>query len=358
MSLLSLRAERRELSSPLLRFAAPFISILVALFVAGFLLLAAGVDPAAAYLEIFRESLGSVYGLSETLVKATPLILAGLGVSMAFRMQIWNIGAEGQIYIGAIAASGVALFSGIASPPLMLGCMFAAAFLCAGLWAAVAGVLRARWQVNEVIVTLLMNYIAILWADYLIFGPWKDPKGFNFPLTAQFADAARLSEYFNTRLHSGFFLALFCALLLYLLMERTIWGFEIKAIGSNPKAAQYAGMHTGLAVVLVLFLSGALAGIAGFSEVAGLQHRLIHGISPGYGYTAIIIAWLARRSALGVVIVSLLMGVLLVGGDSLQLSWQLPIAFVYAFQGLILFFLLASDFFVQYRVRRVAGGEA
>lgn len=350
---MKLVAEKRELSSPLFRFTAPIVSILVALFVAGFLLLAAGVSPLQAYVEIFREALGSVYGLSETLVKTTPLIFAGLGVSLAFRMQIWNIGAEGQIYMGACGATWVALFSGIESHALMISAMFAAAFLAGGLWAGVAGALRARWGVNEVIVTLLMNYIAILWVDYLIYGPWKDPKGFNFPLTAQFSDAARLTEYFNTRLHSGFFLALFCALLLYLFMERTVWGYEIKVIGSNPQAARYAGMRTGLAIFGVLFLSGAIAGIAGFSEVAGLQHRLQHGLSPGYGYTAIIIAWLARRSALGVVIVSFLMGVLLVGGDSLQLSWQLPIAFVDAFQGLILFFLLASDFFIQNRLRLV-----
>jgi ABC-type uncharacterized transport system permease subunit len=352
---MKLVTERREISSPLLRFSAPIVSIAFALFIAGFLLLANDVSPMEAYREILIESLGSMYGLSETLVKTTPLIFAGLGVSLAFRMQIWNIGAEGQIYIGAMAASGVALFSGIDNHWLMMAAMFSAAFLCGGLWAGVAGFLRARWKVNEVIVTLLMNYIAILWADYLVYGPWKDPKGFNFPLTAQFIDAARLTEYFNTRLHSGFFLAIFCALLLYLFMERTVWGFEIKVIGSNPKAAQYAGMNTGLAIFAVLFLSGAIAGIAGFSEVAGLQHRLQHGISPGYGYTAIIIAWLAKRSAIGVVIVSFLMGVLLVGGDSLQLLWQLPVAFVYAFQGLILFFLLASDFFIQNRVKLVKG---
>jgi ABC-type uncharacterized transport system permease subunit len=233
--------------------------------------------------------------------------------------------------------------------------MFFAAFCCGGLWAGVAGVLRARWRVNEVIVTLMMNYIAILWVDYLVYGPWKDPKGFNFPLTAQFGNAARFAEYFGTRMHSGFFLALFCALVLYLFIERTVWGYQIKVIGSNPKAAQYAGMNTGMAIFFVLFLSGAIAGIAGFSEVAGLQHRLQHGISPGYGYTAIIIAWLAKRSAIGVVIVSFLMGVLLVGGDSLQLLWQLPVAFVYAFQGLILFFLLASDFFIIYRVKLIRG---
>jgi simple sugar transport system permease protein len=144
-------------------------------------------------------------------------------------------------------------------------------------------------------------------------------------------------------------------LILYLFIARTVWGYEIKGIGSYPKAALYAGMNTGMAIFFVLFLSGAIAGIAGFSEVAGLQHRLQHGISPGYGYTAIIIAWLAKRSAIGVVVVSFLMGVLLVGGDSLQLFWQLPVAFVYAFQGLILFFLLASDFFIVYRVKLIKG---
>jgi simple sugar transport system permease protein len=352
-----LAIERREISSPLLRFIAPLISILFALSVAGFLLYFAGVNPLSAYKAIIVGSLGSLYGISETLVKTTPLIFTGLAVSIAFRMQIWNIGAEGQLYLGAIGATGVALFSGIDNHWLMLTAMFFAAFFCGGAWGAVAGFLRARWQVNEVIVTLLMNYIAIFSADYLIYGPWRDPNGFNFPLTAQFADPARLAEYFNTRLHSGFFLALLCALAIFLFMERTIWGYQIKVIGSNPRAAQYAGMKTATAVFIVLFLSGAVAGLAGFSEVAGLQHRLQNGLSPGYGYTAIIVAWLAKRSAIGVVIVSFLMGVLLVGGDSLQIFWQLPVAFVYAFQGLILFFLLASDFFILYRPRLLRGAS-
>ena len=348
-----LLSERRELSSPWFRLAATLASILVALGVAGIMLLAAGINPLAAYGNILRESLGSFYGFSETLVKTTPLILAGLGVSLAFRMQLWNIGAEGQIVMGAVGATWVALFSGVDNHWAMMVLMFAAAALGGGLWAAVAGFLRARWQVNEVIVTLLMNYIAIFWADYLVYGPWKDPGGFSFPLTAQFSDAARLSDYFNSRLHSGFFLALVLAFLLHLFMERTIWGYEIRVIGNNPQAARFAGMKTATVIVLVLTLSGAIAGIAGFSEVAGLQFRLQHGISANYGYTAIIVAWLARRSALGVVIVSFLMGILLVGGESLQLFWQLPVAFIYAFQGLILFFLLASDFFVHYRLKLV-----
>lgn len=352
---MKLVTERRDISSPLLRFSAPIASIAVALICAGFLLLAAGVNPLEAYSEIIYESLGSVYGLSETLVKATPLIFAGLGVSLAFRMQIWNIGAEGQIYMGAMGATWVALFSGLSNHWLLMAGMFTAALICGGAWAGVAGFLRARWEVNEVIVTLLMNYIAILLVDFLVYGPWRDPQGFNFPLTAQFPDVARFTNYFDTRLHSGFFLALLCALLLYLFMERTIWGYQIRVIGSNPQAARYAGMRTGKTIFAVLFISGAIAGIAGFSEVAGLQYRLQNGLSPGYGYTAIIVAWLARRSAIGVVIVSFLMGVLLVGGDSLQMLWQLPIAFIYAFQGLILFCLLASDFFIVYRLKLVRG---
>lgn len=349
--------ERRDISSPLLRFCAPVISIAVALVCAGVLLLTAGINPLAAYAEILYEAAGSVYGISETLVKATPLIFAGLGVSLAFRMQIWNIGAEGQIYMGAMGATWVALFSGLENHLLLMLAMFCAAFICGGLWAGVAGILRARWEVNEVIVTLLMNYIAILFVDYLVYGPWRDPQGFNFPLTAQFSEAARFASYFDSRLHSGFLLALFFALLFYLFMERTIWGYQVKVIGSNPLAARYAGMRTGMTIFAVLFISGAIAGVAGFSEVAGLQYRLQHGLSPGYGYTAIIIAWLARRSAIGVIIVSLLMGILLVGGDSLQMLWQLPIAFVYAFQGLILFFLLGSDFFIVYRLKLIRRGR-
>lgn len=347
--------EKRGSASRLFQFAAPFLSVIVALFVAGIILLVAGVNPLDAYISILSEAVGSVYGLTETLVKTTPLILTGLGVALAFRMQIWNIGAEGQLYMGAFGAGAVALFSGIESHIVMISAMFLAAVLCGGLWGGIAGFLRARLRVNEVIVTLLLNYIAILWVDYLVYGPWKDPNGFNFPLSAVFSDAASLSNWFNSRLHSGFFLALLLALAMYIFIERTVWGYEIKVIGSNPKAARYAGMKSGLFIFLVLFLSGALAGIAGFSEVAGLQHRMQHGISSGYGYTAIIIAWLARRSAVGVVIVSFLMGILLVGGDSLQIMWRLPIAFVYAFQGLILFFLLISDFFTRYKVRIVRG---
>lgn len=341
-----IKFEKRKSTSNLFRTTAPFLSVLLALITAGIIMLFAGVNPILAYKGMLAESLGSTFGISETLLKSTPLIFTGLGVSLAFRMQLWNIGADGQLHMGAIGASWVALYSGI-SGFMMLPAMFVGAFILGGLWASVAGVLKAKIRVNEIIVTLLMNYIAISIVSFLVYGPWKDPNGHNFPITAQFADFARLPSLFGTRLHLGFILAILLVFVMYIVMEKTLWGYEIKVIGDNKEAAKYAGIKIDKSIIGVLFLSGALAGVVGFSEVAGVQFRLQEGISHGYGYTAIIVAWLAGRSAVGVLVVSVIMSVILVGGDSLQILMQLPVAFVNLFQGLILFFILASDFFIK-----------
>lgn len=341
-----IKFEKRKDTSRVFKTAAPFLSVLLALFTAGVIMLFAGVNPLQAYTGMLQESLGSVYGISETLLKSTPLIFTGLGVSLAFRMNLWNIGAEGQLQMGAIGAAWVGLYSGIQGI-LILPVMFLAAAIFGGLWAGIAGFLKAKFRVNEIIVTLLMNYIAIACVSYLVYGPWKDPDGFNFPITAQIDTFARLSHLFGTRLHTGFILALLLVFVMYILMEKTLWGYEIKVIGNNTNAAKYAGIKIDRTIIGVLFLSGALAGVAGFSEVAGVQFRLQEGMSTGYGYTAIIVAWLAGRSALGVLAVSVIMSVILVGGDSLQILMGLPVAFVNLFQGLILFFLLASEFFIN-----------
>lgn len=340
-----IKFEKRKDASKLFLTTAPFMSVLLALITGGIIMTAAGVNPLAAYAGMIQESLGSFYGITETLVKATPLILTGLGVSIAFRMQLWNIGAEGQLYMGAIGATWVALYSGVQGF-MTLPLMFVAAMIFGGLWASVAGFLKAKIRVNEIIVTLLMNYIAMSMVSFLVYGPWKDPHGFNFPITAKFADYARFTSYFNSRLHTGFFIALVLVFVMYILTEKTTWGYEVKVIGDNRNAARYAGIKIDRSIITVMFISGALAGIAGFSEVAGIQFRLQEHISTGYGYTAIIVAWLAGRSALGVLIVSVIMSVILVGGDSLQITMQLPVAFVNIFQGLILFFILASEFFI------------
>jgi ABC-type uncharacterized transport system permease subunit len=352
-----IRFEKRLESSKLFNFLVPVISVFCALFTAGIILYFADVNPIAAYKDMLFEALGTTYGLSETLVKATPLIICGLGISIAFRMKLWNIGAEGQLVMGAIGASGVALFSGVESHAVMIILMLFASMLCGGMWAFVAGFLKAKYRVNEIIVTLLMNYIAVSILSLLIYGKWKDPMGFNFPHSAQFADAARLSSYFDTRLHTGFIIALILVVLVYIFMEKTVYGYEVRVIGSNPNAAKYAGMNITAAMIGTMFISGAIAGIAGFSEVAGVQFRLQESISVGYGFTAIIVAWLAKRSAFGVLLVALIMGVLLVGGDSLQMMWQLPVAFVNMFQGLILFFVLSSDFFIDNKIK-ITWGKA
>jgi len=341
------RFEKRTETSALFRAFAPFVSVLVSLLLAGIIMLFAGLNPLKAYMDIIKDSVGTFYGLSETLVKSTPLILTGLGVSIAFRMKLWNIGGEGQLHMGAIGATWVALYSGITNHFLMLSAMFLASFVLGGLWSAFAGFFKAKYRVNEIIVTLLMNYIAISAMGYLIYGPWKDPKGFNFPITAQFADVARFSQYFDTRLHTGFIMAVVLVILIYIFIEKTVWGYEIRVIGDNPGAAKYSGMNIGLVTIGVMFLSGAISGLAGYAEVAGVQFRLQESLSPGYGYTAIIVAWLARRSAVGVLVVSVIMGIILVGGDSLQITWQLPVAFVNLFQGLILFCILGSEFFIS-----------
>ncbi|MBC7324519.1 MAG: ABC transporter permease, partial [Moorella sp. (in: Bacteria)] len=283
-------------------------------------LVATGYNPLKVYHDMLNGVVGSKYGLSETVVKAIPLMLAGLGVSVAFRMLLWNIGAEGQFYMGAFGASFVALYFPHLPPYVMLPAMFFAGIIMGGLWALLPALPRAKWGVNEVITTLMLNYVAVLWVDYLVYGPWKDPKGFNFPLTAPFSKAATLPALAGTRVHLGLIFALLAAVLLAVILWRTRWGYEIRVIGESPRAARYAGIKIERNIILVMMLSGALAGLAGMSEVAGITHRLQHGISPGYGYTAIIIAWLAKLHPAAIILVSILFGGLIVGGYSVQTS--------------------------------------
>lgn len=345
-----LRFDRRQSQSAAFQFAAPLLSLGLALAVVALFLVAAGVNPFLAYRDVLDEALGSLYAVTETLVQATPLIFTGLGVMLAFRMQLWNIGAEGQLYIGALGATAVALYSGFQSKPVMLTAMMLAAMASGGLWGAIPGALKARYRVNEVIITLLLNYIALGLLNYLVYGPWRDPKGFGFPITAEFSEAGKFATYFDSRLHTGFFLAIALGIVLWIFTEKTIWGYEIRVIGNNPRAAHYAGMSIQAKTIFVMFLSGAFAALAGFTQVAGITGRLQPNLSPGYGFTAVIVAWLARRSALGVLLVSFFFGVIYVGGDALKVTYKLPESFINIFQGMLLFFLLASEFFVNHKL--------
>jgi len=330
----------------------PVLSLLLAFLVGAAFLTMAGLNPLRAYAAILEGPFGSWWGISETVVKATPLILTSLAVLLPARMQLWNIGAEGQLHLGAIGATWVALSFPFREQPFgMIPVMIVIGFIAGALWAGIPGVLRAYLNVNEVITTLMLNYVALLWVDYLIYGPWKDPTSLGFPLTPTFPGSARFPAIPGTRIHLGLLLGLSAVLAVSLILERTRWGFEIRVIGDNPSAARYAGMNLARNILLTMIVAGGLAGLAGVGEVAAIQGRLQRGISPGYGYTAILVAWLARLNPWAAVLVSFLLGGLLLGGDSLQIALGVPVSVVYLLQGLIFFFVLGGDALM--RLRRV-----
>ncbi|MFQ5913820.1 MAG: ABC transporter permease [Nitrospinota bacterium] len=349
----AVRLEMRLERSKALEYVVPVASVALALIVSALILLAAGKNPLVAYWEMFSEAFGTSYGFSETLVKATPLLLCGLGVMITFKMLFWNIGAEGQFHMGAFAATYIVLTGWEGSAWLMIPTMMIVSMIAGALWALIPAFLKVRLNVNEIITTLLMNYVAILWVDFLVYGPWKDPGTLNFPLTRQFPEGAQLLRFGDTRVHLGILFGLAAAVLLYFLQERSRWGYEIAVMGENPHAAQYAGMNTRRNIILVMLISGGLSGLAGMVEVSGIQLRLLHGISPPnapYGYTAIIVAWLARRNPWGVVLVAVLLGGLYVGGEAVQITMKLPVNIVLIIQALILFFVLGGEILSRYRV--------
>lgn len=365
--------EKRLQRSRLAEFLVPLIAVGLALIFCAFLLLAFGADPIETYRAMWQGAFGTwaeftsgnSYALNETLLKAIPLILAGLAVGIAFRMLFWNIGAEGQLVWGAIAATWVALFlpdvvGGLPSW-MVLALMMVAAFLAGALWGIIPAALKAYLRVNEIITTLMLNYVALLWMQYLYTGPWKDPAGFGFPGTAQFPREFWLARIAPIeigtftlqlgRVHYGIVIGIIAAALIWLILARTKWGLEIKVIGENPQAARYAGMDIARNIILVMLISGGLAGLAGFSQVAGVAHRLQNGIAVGDGFTAIIVAWLAKLNPWAIILVSVLMAGLTTGGDQLQISMGLPAAVSGVLQGSILFFVLGANVFVNYRLR-------
>lgn len=354
---ISFRVEKRTSPSWLLSIFFPLISVLLALLSGSIFLIFLKVSPFQAYREMFQTAFGDWYGISETIVKTIPLTLSGIAVTLAFKATLWNIGAAGQIFLGALATTAVVRYLYVDNRWIMFVIMFLFAGVAGGGWAAIAGYLKARWNVNETITTLMLNYIAIHLADYFIYGPWKDPGSLGFPMTAPFPEAARLPVFVGTRIHYGLFIAIFFAILFWFILRYTRWGYEIRVIGENPKAAQYAGIYYLRYIVLIMFISGAIAGIAGMGEVSGLHGRLQHGFTAEFGFTAIIIAWLARLNPISVMLVSFLIGALQVGGESLQIVMRLPIASTMVLQGLILFFVLGGEYFRNYRIQLIRGDE-
>jgi len=347
--------EKRTSTSKAVLFVVPFASFLVSLLLAALLLGISKTDPLRTYAAMFRGAFGSWSNFTETLVKAIPLMLTGLGVSIAFRMRFWNIGAEGQLTLGGVAGAYVALtWAPALPPPLVLPAVLVAGMLAGALWAGIPALLSAYMKVDETLTTLMLNYVAILFSEHLYYGPWRDPQGYGFPGTALFPDSAWLPRLAG-RAHLGLVFAFALAVFLWLVLNRTRFGFEVKIIGHNRTSARYQGINVSATIVAALLLSGALSGLAGVCEVTGISRRLQQGLSIGYGYTAIIVAWMAQLNPLAVIPVALLMAALLVGGDQVQMIMGLPSAMGLVIQGLILFPLLAGSLFSEFRLIRLTG---
>jgi len=339
-------------------------AIIIALILGAVALRFAGeAHPFKAYASIARELFGNWGGISDVMVQATPLILVGLACSVAFSMKLWNIGAEGQFFIGAFAASAIVLTPVLPAETsgwIFIPVMMLAGFIGGALWGFVPGYLKARFNVNEVITTLMMNYIAIEWNNYFIFAVWSE-GGFQmsprFPKTAwlpRLADYAReVPEFGGLTLHLGLLFGPIAAVIVWWILYRSKWGYEIRLAGDNPKAARYAGTNIARNMVLVMMLSGALAGLAGMAQIGGVVRRLQGSISPGYGFTGIIIAWLSKLNPLIVSVVSILFGVLILAGREIGRS-----GISMLIQGIILFALIASEFLLRNRVRIIRVREA
>jgi general nucleoside transport system permease protein len=346
-----LKIEARSQPSQRMLLLTPLLAIALTV-VSGFCLFALlGHDPLAALYHFFVSPVTSTYGIAELVVKATPLILIATGLSIGFRANVWNIGAEGQLTIGALAGGGLALWLYDSESPLLLPAMLVAGALGGMAWAAIPAFLRTRCNVNEILTSLMLSYVALLLLSLLVHGPWRDPAGFNFPQSRMFAMAATMPILLDgTRLHLGALLALAAALGAWVLLGRTLIGFQVKVVGAAPAAAGFAGFSQKRMVWLSLLAGGGLAGLAGIGEVAGPIGQLVPVISPGYGFTAIIVAFVGRLHPLGVIAAGLVMALSYIGGENAQIAVGLPTAVTGVFQGMLLFFLLACDVLVRYRI--------
>jgi general nucleoside transport system permease protein len=340
------RQERLGWPSCLVLLGAVALSLVISLL----LLSMQDIAPLSGLAVLLKGAFGSRWALEDSLVKAIPIFLCSLGVAIAFRLQVWNIGAEGQFALGAVGATWIALSFPDLPAFLLLPLMITVACLAGGAWGMVPAVLRQWLGTNEIIVTLMMNYIAILFLDYLVYGIWKDPISFGFPVTAQFSPQAVIGRIGSSAVNWGVLHCLGLGLLVWLFFTFSRWGFELKASGDSVRAARYAGIPYDRMVVLVMIASGALAGWAGFLECSATIHRLQPSIMVGYGYTAIVVAWLARLSPLNIGIASFLLAGLRVGVENLQLDLKVPAAFGGIIEGLILLTVLAGGFFIYYRI--------
>ena len=327
-----------------------------ALFFTGIFIFLLGYNPISVFSEMFLGAVGTPMRLEETLNKATPLIITSLGILVAFKMKFWNIGGEGQIIIGALGASYIALnYAQVLPKPVLLFLMAFVAIVAGGIWALIPAIFKVKMGTNETIFTLMMNYIGIKIVQYLQFGPWKDPTATGFPKIPTFSDSAILPKVFSIQI--SWIIAILLSIFIYFFIKYTKKGYEIEVVGESINTAKYAGMNVNSIILYAITLSGGLCGLVGMLQASTMEKTLSYTLSGGYGFTAIITTWLSGLKAQYILITSLAFAILIQGGNFVQISLQIPSAVSGMIQGVILFFVLGSEFFIRYKFTRRANDK-
>jgi general nucleoside transport system permease protein len=342
--------EKRPEASTAMAIASPFIAFALTLIAGAIIFTLRGDNPFSALYVYFVEPLTAWWSVEQLIVKASPLILIAVGLAIAYRANVWNIGAEGQLTAGAILGGAVPVLFPEWQSPLVLVLMLILGTLGGMAWGAIPAYLRNRFNANEILTSLMLVYVIQLMLDWLVRGPWRDPQGFNFPKSITFSDWQTL-PFISSSIHAGVLFALIAALALFYLMAKTLKGFEVRVAGEAARAARFAGFSRERTTLFCFLLSGGLAGLAGVTEVAGVINQLQPQISPGYGFTAIIVAFLGRLNPVGVMFAGLLLALSYLGGEAAQMSLGISDKIARVFQGILLFFILLCDTFILYRLR-------
>jgi simple sugar transport system permease protein len=352
--------EKRAETPFWLQLLSPLLAVALTVVSAAAIFAAMGLDPVEALDAYFLNPVSDAFGLQEVAVKATPMVLIAVGLALCYRSNNWNIGAEGQFLAGAMAGGWLAIAThGGAQGPWLLPAMLAAGALGGALCALIPAALKTRFGANEILTSLMLVYVAELLLDWLVRGPWRDPQGFNMPVTVSFsADATVPLLMADGRLNLGTPIALVVVAVAAVLMARTLKGFEIRLVGESPRAARFAGFGPTRLTWTVFAISGALAGLAGILEAAGTVRMLQPGLSPGYGFTAIIVAFLGRLNPVGCLIGGIFLAITFIGGENAQIMLRIPLDVTRVFQGLLLFYVLACDTLLLYRPRLVRSAAA
>jgi ABC-type uncharacterized transport system permease subunit len=345
--------EKRAERSNTIALISPLIAIGLTILTMIILFATLGKNPVSALVVYFIDPLTDSYSLQEIAVKATPLVMIAIGLSFCYLANAWNIGAEGQLLMGAVAGSWLAVTTqGTDAGAWVLPAMLVLGAAAGALYALIPAICKVRFGASEILTSLMLVYVADLLLDYLVRGPWRDPGGFNFPTTAEFDPTATVPVLIaGGRLHLGAIIALLVVAAATVLLGRTIKGFEIRVVGAAPRAARFGGFNANQLILLTFAISGALAGLAGIIEVAGPVGHLQPGVSPGYGFTAIIVAFLGRLNPLGILIAGLFLALTFIGGEQAQIAMKIPLDVTKVFQGILLFYVLACDSLVLYRIR-------